>query len=53
MILLYIPPETLLNLYFALVHSHLLYGVPVWASTCKTYLTKLRKLQKQSHKIIS
>ena len=31
----YLPPETLLNLYFALVHSHLLYGQPVWASTCR------------------
>ena len=37
----YLPTETLLNLYFALVHVHLQYGLPVWASPCKTYLQNL------------
>ena len=32
----YLPPETLLNLPFASVHSYLLHGLPEWASTCKT-----------------
>ena len=49
----YLPPETLLSLYFALVYSHVLYGLPVWDSTCKTYLTKLRKLQNKAIKIIT
>ena len=49
----YLPPETLLNLYFALVHLHLLYGLPVWTSTCKTCITKLRKFQNKAIKIIT
>ena len=49
----YLPPETLLNLYFELLHFYLLYDLPVLASTCKTYLTKLRKLQNKAIKIIT
>ena len=49
----YLPPDTSLNLYFAIVHSHLLYGLPMWASTCKTYLTKLKKLHNKAIKIIT
>ena len=34
----YLPTETLFTLYYALIHSHILYGLPVWASTFNTYL---------------
>ena len=43
----------MINLCFALIHSHLLYGLPVWASTCKMYLTKIRVLQNKAISIIS
>ena len=33
----FLPSSTLINLYYSLIHSHLLYGLPVWASTYKTY----------------
>ena len=46
----YLPSHTLLNLYFALVHSNLLYGLLVWGSTYKSYLTKLKKLQNKALK---
>ena len=32
------------NLYFALVYPHILYGVELYANTCKTYLQKLNVL---------
>ena len=49
----FLPSSALINLYFALIHSHLLYGLPVWASTYKTYLTKIRVLQDKAMSIIS
>ena len=38
----FLPLSALINLYFASIHSHLLHGLPIWASTYKTYLTKIR-----------
>jgi len=35
-----LPKEILLNLYYALVHPHLLYGLLVWGSTYPSYLKK-------------
>ena len=49
----YLPHNTLLTLYYSLVHSHFLYALPVWASTNKTYLTKLQRLQNKALRIIS
>ena len=51
----FLPSSALINLYFALIHTHLMYGLPVWASTCKTYLTKIRVglLQNKAISIIS
>ena len=49
----HLPSHTLLNLYFALIHSNLLYGLLVWGSTYKSYLTKLKKLQNKALKIIT
>ena len=34
----YLPFNTLIALYHVLVHSQLLYALPIWASTYKTYL---------------
>ena len=45
--------STLLLLYHALVHPHLLYGLPIWGSTFKTYLNKLRILQNKAIRIIT
>ena len=50
---LYLPIETLTTLYYALVHSHILYGLPVWAATYNTYLNKLRKLQNKAIRTIT
>ena len=49
----YLPSHTFLNLYFALVHSHLRYGLLVWAFTYITYETKLKKLRSKAIKIIA
>ena len=46
----YLPFNTLITLYYALVHSQLLYALPIWASTYKTYLNKLEKLQNKAFK---
>ena len=47
-----IPFNTLITLCHALVHSQLLYALPIWASTYKTYLNKLEKLQNKALRII-
>ena len=49
----YLPLNSLLTLYYALVQSQLLYGLPIWASTYQTYLTKLRKLQNKVVQILA
>ena len=48
----YLPHNTLITLYYTLIQSHLLYDLPVWASTYKTYLLKLKKLQNKALRII-
>ena len=48
----YLPTETLITLYYALIHSHILYGLPVWASIFNTYLNNVRKLQNRAMRII-
>ena len=49
----YLQHNTLITLYYTLIQSHLLYALPVWASTYKTYLLKLKKLQNKALRIIS
>ena len=49
----YLPQSSLIILYFSLVHTHLLYALPVWASTYNTYLSKLKRLQNKAVRIIS
>ena len=48
----YLPFNTLITLNHALVQSLLLYALPIWASTYKTYLNKLEKLQNKALRII-
>ena len=48
----YLPFNTLITLHHALVHSQLLYALPIWASTYKTYLNKSEKLQNKALGII-
>ena len=44
--------KTLLQLYYAIFHSHLKYGILAWSSTYKTFFKKLSILQNKSVKII-
>ena len=46
----FLPCNILITLYYTLNQSHLLYALPIWASTYKTYLLKLKKTSKQSLK---
>ena len=46
------PSSTLLLLYFALIHPHLLFGLVLWGNTYSTYLAKLL-LQNKAIRIIS
>ena len=49
----YLPSKSLLTLYYSLVHTNLLYALPIWASTCQTYLLKLKRLQNKVIRIIA
>ena len=44
--------QALLQLYYAIFHSHLQYGLITWGSTFKTYLKKLIILQNKAIKIV-
>lgn len=47
-----LPSETLVTLYYALLHPHLMYGIAAWGSTCTTYKNKLRSAQNKAIRII-
>ena len=49
----FMPRSVLLMLYCSFVHAHLLYALPIWASTYPTYLKRLQVLQNKAIKIIS
>lgn len=49
----YFPHATLLQLYYALVHPLLLYGVMIWGATFPSYLQKLQILQNKAVRIVS
>ena len=51
----YLPTKTLLTLYYSLVHrpTHLLYALPIWASTYDTYLIKIQRLQDKAIRILT
>ena len=45
--------NALLTLYHSLVHVHLIYALPVWATNFPTYLIKLKRLQNKAIRIIT
>ena len=45
--------KALTSTYYATFHSHLLYGIPVWDGTFKSYLSRIASLQNKAVKIIS
>ena len=49
----YLSTEALITLYYALIRSHILYGLPVWASNFDNCLNKLRKLQNRTIRIVT
>ena len=49
----HLPPNALLTLYYSLVHVHLIYAPPVWATTFPTYVIKLKRLQNKAICIIT
>ena len=44
----YLPCNTLIILNYSLVHTHLLYALPLWGATYKSYLMKLKRLQNKA-----
>ena len=48
----YLPETALFKIYYAKIHSHLLYGLIIWISTFPTYLKKLITLQTKAVKFI-
>ena len=49
----FLPAQSLKTLYFALIHSHLTYCLPLYSCTSAKNITKLEKLQKKSIRIIT
>ena len=49
----FLPSSALLNLYYALIHSHFNYGLAVWGSSYPTYLSKLKLLQNKAIRIVT
>ena len=48
-----VPEKAKLNLYYAVVHSNLIYGILVWGNTFSSNLTKLSKLQNKAIRIVT
>ena len=48
----FLPQSTLLKIYYALIHSQLMYGLPIWGSTFPSYINKLKSLQNKAVKTI-
>ena len=48
-----LPESAMLDLFYALVHSNLNYGILGWGNTFSTYLTKLSKLQNKAIRIVT
>ena len=47
-----LPPACLSKLYFAFVHSHIGYGIEIYANTCKSTIDKLCKLNNKLLRIL-
>ena len=48
----YVPHNTLLNIYYAIFNSHLIYGCQIWGQKLSFYLNKLIKTQDKVLRII-
>ena len=48
----FLPQSALLKIYYALIHSQLMYGLPIWGSTFPSYTNKLKSLQNKAVKTI-
>ena len=49
----FLPQDALLKLYYALIHSHLNYGILAWGYTYHSYLLKLMRLQNKAIRIVT
>ena len=49
----YTPKSILRSLYFAIFHSHLSYGLPVWGNADRIYMDNIVKLQNKAIRAIS
>ena len=49
----FLPQDALLKLYYALIHSHLNYGILAWGNTYHSYLLKLMRLQNKAIRIVT
>ena len=47
------PTSSLVHLYYAIIHPHLLFGLLVWGSIFSSYLAKLQILQNKAIRIIT
>ncbi len=49
----YISTKSLTQLYYSLIHCHLIYAIQIWSSTNSSFLSELFKLQKSAIRIIT
>ena len=49
----YVPKQTLLNIYYAIFNSHLIYGSQIWGQETHEYIKKLSTLQNKALRIIN
>ena len=49
----YLDPKVLRNIYYAIVYSHLSYGVEAWGSACTSDLENILILQKKAVRILT
>ena len=45
--------ELLVNLYYSLVYSHMIYGIHVWGTACQSEMEKIKVLQNKAVRVIS
>ena len=48
----FVPQETLITLYWALIHPYLNYGIEIWGQSSKSLFNKLLRLQKRVLRLI-
>ena len=49
----YLPESAMLQLYYSLAHSQLIYRVAVWGNTFPSYLAKLTRLQNKAFRLVT